>query len=113
MQSIAFGSLLSLHFLRLLARGGGLLFLRALRFANVVTLFLRGRAFGLIRLALRVCRRTLGIDFALRRATNIHHQKQAVSKTERSKLMPHRSAVLWFTGLSGAGKSTVAGAAPL
>ncbi len=48
------------------------------------------------------------IDFALRRATNIHHQKQTVSKTERSNLMHHRPAVLWFTGLPGAGKSTIA-----
>jgi bifunctional enzyme CysN/CysC len=48
------------------------------------------------------------IDFALRRATNIHHQKQAVSKAERSNLMHHRPAVLWFTGLPGAGKSTIA-----
>ena len=48
------------------------------------------------------------IDFALRRATNIHHQKLTVSKAERSRLMHHRPAVLWFTGLSGAGKSTIA-----
>jgi bifunctional enzyme CysN/CysC len=48
------------------------------------------------------------IDFALRRASNIHHQNHAVSKAERSKLMAHRAAVLWFTGLSGAGKSTIA-----
>ena len=48
------------------------------------------------------------IDFALRRATNIHHQKQTVSKADRAKLMHHRSAVLWFTGLPGAGKSTIA-----
>ncbi|MGH9805921.1 MAG: sulfate adenylyltransferase subunit CysN [Terriglobia bacterium] len=48
------------------------------------------------------------IDFALRRATNIHHQNLTVSKTERSRLMHHRPAVLWFTGLPGAGKSTIA-----
>jgi bifunctional enzyme CysN/CysC len=48
------------------------------------------------------------IDFALRRATNIHHQKLTISKAERTALMPHRPAVLWFTGLSGAGKSTIA-----
>ena len=47
------------------------------------------------------------IDFALRRATNIHHQKQTVSKSGRSNLMLHRAAVLWFTGLPGAGKSTI------
>jgi bifunctional enzyme CysN/CysC len=48
------------------------------------------------------------IDFALRRATNIHHQKQTVSKAERANLMHQRQAVLWFTGLPGAGKSTIA-----
>ena len=48
------------------------------------------------------------IDFALRRATNIHAQNITVSKTERARLMHHRPAVLWFTGLPGAGKSTIA-----
>jgi bifunctional enzyme CysN/CysC len=48
------------------------------------------------------------IDFALRRATNVHHQKITVSKASRSNLMNHKPAVLWFTGLSGAGKSTIA-----
>src|SRR6185312_6065358 len=48
------------------------------------------------------------IDFALRRATNIHHQTITVSKAGRIALMNHRPAVLWFTGLSGAGKSTIA-----
>jgi bifunctional enzyme CysN/CysC len=48
------------------------------------------------------------IDFALRRATNVHHQPITVSKAARSALMNHRPAVLWFTGLSGAGKSTIA-----
>jgi bifunctional enzyme CysN/CysC len=48
------------------------------------------------------------IDFALRRATNIHPQNLTVSKAKRSSLMAHRPAVLWFTGLPGAGKSTIA-----
>ena len=48
------------------------------------------------------------IDFALRRASNIHHQKLTISKSERVQLMHHRPAVLWFTGLPGAGKSTIA-----
>ncbi len=48
------------------------------------------------------------IDFPLRRATNIHHQNLTISKAERSSLMHHRVAVLWFTGLPGAGKSTIA-----
>jgi bifunctional enzyme CysN/CysC len=48
------------------------------------------------------------IGFALRRATNIHHQAITVAKSERIQLMNHKPAVLWFTGLSGAGKSTIA-----
>jgi bifunctional enzyme CysN/CysC len=48
------------------------------------------------------------IDFALRRATNIHHQSITISKAERASLKQHKPAVLWFTGLSGAGKSTIA-----
>jgi bifunctional enzyme CysN/CysC len=48
------------------------------------------------------------IDFALRRATNIHWQDISVSPKQRSELKGHEAAVLWFTGLSGAGKSTIA-----
>ena len=48
------------------------------------------------------------IDFALRRATNIHHHDHMVSKAVRVALKVHKPAVLWFTGLSGSGKSTVA-----
>lgn len=50
------------------------------------------------------------IDFALRRATNVHWQEIAVDKQARSALKGQRAAVLWFTGLSGSGKSTVANA---
>jgi bifunctional enzyme CysN/CysC len=48
------------------------------------------------------------IDFALRRATNIHWQDLTVSSKQRAELKGHEPAVLWFTGLSGAGKSTIA-----
>ena len=48
------------------------------------------------------------IDFALRRATNVHRQNLTVSKAERTALKHHRPAALWFTGLPGAGKSTIA-----
>jgi bifunctional enzyme CysN/CysC len=48
------------------------------------------------------------INFALRRATNIHWQDLAVSPEQRAELKGHQAAVLWFTGLSGAGKSTIA-----
>jgi bifunctional enzyme CysN/CysC len=48
------------------------------------------------------------IQFALRRADNIHWQALDVSKTARAGLKDQKPCVLWFTGLSGAGKSTIA-----
>jgi bifunctional enzyme CysN/CysC len=48
------------------------------------------------------------IDFALRRASNIHWQSLDVDKAARAQLNLHKPACLWFTGLSGAGKSTIA-----
>ncbi|WP_181707740.1 sulfate adenylyltransferase subunit CysN [Chthonobacter rhizosphaerae] len=48
------------------------------------------------------------VEFGLRRATNIHWQALDVSKESRAALKGQKPAVLWFTGLSGAGKSTIA-----
>ena len=48
------------------------------------------------------------IDFGLRRATNVHWQALDVNKTARAGLKVQKPAVLWFTGLSGSGKSTIA-----
>ena len=48
------------------------------------------------------------ISFGLRRGTNVHWQPLLIGKAERAALMQQRPAILWFTGLSGAGKSTVA-----
>jgi bifunctional enzyme CysN/CysC len=48
------------------------------------------------------------ITHALRRATNVHLQSVLVDKEARVRLSGHRPAVLWFTGLSGSGKSTIA-----
>jgi bifunctional enzyme CysN/CysC len=48
------------------------------------------------------------IHFALRRAQNIHWQAVDVTPVSRAAQKGQRSAVLWFTGLSGAGKSTIA-----
>ncbi|MEO8925735.1 MAG: sulfate adenylyltransferase subunit CysN [Caulobacteraceae bacterium] len=48
------------------------------------------------------------IHFALRRSHNIHWQAVDVSKETRAKAKGQKPAVLWFTGLSGAGKSTIA-----
>ncbi|WP_415886973.1 sulfate adenylyltransferase subunit CysN [Neptuniibacter sp. QD37_6] len=50
------------------------------------------------------------IEFALRRASNVHKHKLDIDKETRRKLNGHTSKVLWFTGLSGSGKSTIANA---
>ena len=48
------------------------------------------------------------LHFALRRAHNIHLQPVAVDKAARAALLGQRPALVWLTGLSGAGKSTIA-----
>ena len=48
------------------------------------------------------------IDFGLRRATNVHWQALDVNKEARAGMKGQRPAILWFTGLSGSGKSTIA-----
>jgi bifunctional enzyme CysN/CysC len=48
------------------------------------------------------------IAFGLRRASNIHWQALSVGRDQRAALKEQQSAVLWLTGLSGAGKSTIA-----
>jgi len=50
------------------------------------------------------------INFALRRAQNVHKQALVVDKAARERLNGHKGRVLWFTGLSGSGKSTIANA---
>ena len=59
----------------------------------------------------RMTNNTVGagmINFALRRSHNLRPQHVDVDKALRSQLKNQRPAVLWFTGLSGAGKSTIA-----
>jgi bifunctional enzyme CysN/CysC len=48
------------------------------------------------------------IAFALRRAHNVHRQHLTLDKAARGALMAQRPFVVWFTGLSAAGKSTIA-----
>jgi bifunctional enzyme CysN/CysC len=50
------------------------------------------------------------IDFALRRASNIHWQAIDISREALAGQKAQKPAVLWFTGLSGSGKSTIANA---
>jgi bifunctional enzyme CysN/CysC len=48
------------------------------------------------------------IRFALRRAHNLHWQALEVDRSAHAAIKGQRPAILWFTGLSGAGKSTIA-----
>jgi bifunctional enzyme CysN/CysC len=59
----------------------------------------------------RITNDTVGagmLHFALRRAANIHWQALDVNKAGRAAIKGQKPCVLWFTGLSGAGKSTIA-----
>ncbi|WP_135081441.1 sulfate adenylyltransferase subunit CysN [Terasakiella sp. SH-1] len=48
------------------------------------------------------------IDHVLRRATNVHWQSMDIGKQQRAERKGQKACVLWFTGLSGSGKSTIA-----
>jgi len=59
----------------------------------------------------RLTNRTVGagmLHFALRRADNIHWQSTDIDKAARAAQKGQKGRVVWFTGLSGAGKSTIA-----
>lgn len=73
----------------------------------------QNRDMGSFILIDRMSNNTIGagmINFALRRAHNIHMQPVDVDKNARARLKGQKSALLWFTGLSGAGKSSIANA---
>lgn len=73
--------------------------------------YLDNRDMGGFILIDRMTNDTVGagmIDYALRRAANIHMQAMVVNKTVRGEQKGQKGAVLWFTGLSGSGKSTIA-----
>ena len=48
------------------------------------------------------------IEFALRRAQNVHWQPTTITREDHANLKNQKPRVLWFTGLSGSGKSTIA-----
>jgi len=59
----------------------------------------------------RMTNNTVGagqLRFALRRSSNIHWQSFDIDKAVRATIKSQKPCVLWFTGLSGAGKSTIA-----
>ncbi|SDQ99586.1 adenylylsulfate kinase /sulfate adenylyltransferase subunit 1 [Pseudoxanthomonas sp. CF385] len=73
--------------------------------------YARNRALGGFILIDRYDNATAGagtLDFALRRAGNVHWQHVDVDKAARARQKGQAPKVLWFTGLSGAGKSTIA-----
>ena len=73
--------------------------------------YAENRALGGFILIDRLSNDTVGaglINFALRRSQNVHWQALDVDKQLRSRQKGQKACVLWFTGLSGAGKSTIA-----
>ena len=73
--------------------------------------YVQNRDTGSFILIDRLNNNTVGagmLDFALRRAHNIHLQHVDIDKAARATLKGQKPCVLWFTGLSGSGKSTVA-----
>jgi len=73
--------------------------------------YVANRVTGAFILIDRFTNQTAGagmIAFGLWRASNLHWQTLTVGGEERAALKQQRAAVLWFTGLSGAGKSTIA-----
>jgi bifunctional enzyme CysN/CysC len=69
------------------------------------------RVLGGFILVDRLTNNTVGaglLHFALRRSQNVHWQALDVNKTARARLSHQKPCILWFTGLSGAGKSTIA-----
>ncbi|MHB1530121.1 MAG: adenylyl-sulfate kinase [Acidiferrobacteraceae bacterium] len=73
--------------------------------------FYRCKNMGAFTLVDRLTNEMVGIgtiDFALRRASNLHWQSLDVDKAARAGLKHQKPACLWLTGLSGSGKSTIA-----
>jgi bifunctional enzyme CysN/CysC len=73
--------------------------------------YAENRSLGGFILIDRLTHNTVGaglLHFALRRSQNVHWQALDVGKRARSVLKGQKSCVLWLTGLSGAGKSTIA-----
>jgi len=73
--------------------------------------YVDNRALGGFILIDRLSNSTVGaglLNFALRRSQNVHWQALDVDKQVRARQKGQRACVLWLTGLSGAGKSTIA-----
>jgi bifunctional enzyme CysN/CysC len=75
--------------------------------------YLDDREFGNFILVDRLTLKTVGagmMKHALRRSSNVTHQDYEVDKSQRSAQKNQKAKVIWLTGLSGSGKSTIANA---
>jgi bifunctional enzyme CysN/CysC len=73
--------------------------------------YVQNRTMGAFIIVDRFSLATVGagmIDFPLRRATNIRREELAVDKAAHAAALGQKPIALWFTGLSGSGKSTIA-----
>lgn len=73
--------------------------------------YTKSRALGGFILIDKITNRTVGagmLHFSLRRAQNVHWQATDIGREEHANLKNQKPRVLWFTGLSGSGKSTIA-----
>jgi bifunctional enzyme CysN/CysC len=73
--------------------------------------YTESRATGGFAMIDRMTNNTVGlglINFELRRASNIHWEAMDIDKSARAEAKGQKPVILWFTGLSGAGKSTIA-----
>ena len=73
----------------------------------------RSRALGSFILVDRITNATVAVGMirhSLRRAQNLHRQALTIGRADRERLNGHPGRVIWFTGLSGSGKSTIANA---
>ncbi|MFZ4722291.1 MAG: sulfate adenylyltransferase subunit CysN [Phycisphaerales bacterium] len=75
--------------------------------------YAKSRALGSFILVDRITNATVAVGMirhSLRRAQNVHRQALTVHRADRERLNGHLGRVIWFTGLSGSGKSTIANA---
>jgi bifunctional enzyme CysN/CysC len=76
-------------------------------------IYARSKALGGFILVDKFSQATVAVGMirhSLRRASNIHKQAVSIGRAERANLNGHQSQVIWLTGLSGSGKSTIANA---
>jgi bifunctional enzyme CysN/CysC len=75
------------------------------------TIFKENQSLGKLILIDPLSNQTLGaamINHSMRRASNIHKHNLEVNREHREGLNGHKSKLLWLTGISGSGKSTIA-----